>query len=280
MSDFNQSELDDLKLYYYDIINGASYFNERKIYIKHFNEIDNIKSLIYKKHLIKEYEEDGLLSIKDKKQYLLENSLWTQEKEDRLLQLKYIILDNEKQVESLVIPAQKAGIQNLINRDKEELDKLQKELDSLLEPTSESMASRESENYLIFISCFQDRELTKPYWTELQFDQLSENQLIDYKIMFRISLFNTSMKIIEKIACMPFYLNTLRLADKKIENFFNKKAYEFTHAQSDLYFLGLRNLNVINNTDGSPPSLIDNPPEEIVKWYDLQHSILLSKSKN
>ena len=280
MSDFDHSEIEDLKLHYYDVINGACYFPERKIYIKHFNEIDNIKSLIYKKKIIKDYEKQGLLSTKNKKKYLIENDLWTQEKEDRILQLKYIISDNEKQIESFVVPSQKANIQSLVNRDKEELDKLQKELDGLLEPTSESMSLRESENYLIFISCFEDEKLTKPYWTEPQFDQLSESLLIDYKVLFRATLYNTSLKIIEKIACMPFYLNALRLADKKIENFFDKKAYEFTYAQSDLYLLGVRNLNILNNTEGTPPSLIDSTAEDLVKWYDLQYSIMLSKSKN
>jgi hypothetical protein len=279
MSEQNQEEIEDLKILYYDVIKGSSFFPEHKLYIKHFNEFDNIKNLIYKKQLIKEYKRQGLYTEKEKEKYLIDNNLWTQEKQDRILQLKYIVFDNEKQLEKLVIPAQKASIQKLVDQDKEELKRLENDLSILLEPTCESMAVKEAENYLIYLSCSKDQESKNLYWEESEFDQIDESLLIKYKILFRLMFQKTSSNTIQKIACMPFFLNALRAADKKADAFFGKPSYELTYAQQDLFFSGLRNTNVLSNTDGPPPNLIDHSIDDLAKWYDLQYSILSSKAE-
>ena len=162
-----QEELDNLRICYYEIIYGYSHFPEDQLYVKHFNELDNAKNLIHKRDLIRNYRKQGLDTEENKEKYLIENGLWAQEKKDRILQLKYIVFDNEKQME------------------KEELAVLEAERVKLIEPTCESMASKETENYLTFISCYKDKDLKIPYWEEAQFDQIDEMELIKYKIYFR-----------------------------------------------------------------------------------------------
>jgi hypothetical protein len=274
-----QEELDNLRICYYEIIYGYSHFPEDQLYVKHFNELDNAKNLIHKRDLIRNYRKQGLDTEENKEKYLIENGLWTQEKKDRILQLKYIVFDNEKQMEKLIAPGQKDSIQILVDKDKEELAVLEAERIKLIEPTCESMAAKETENYLTFISCYKDKDLKIPYWEEGQFDQMDEIDLIKYKIYFRSTFERTRSQIIEKIACLPFFLNAFRLADKRPDLFFKKRIYELSYVQGDLMSYGMRNLNVLAHANGSPPSLIDNTPEDLIKWYDLQYSILKSKSE-
>ena len=273
--------IEELKIIYFDIFQGYSFFPVLNIYLKHFNELDNIKNIIAKKNLIKEYSKQGLYTNEERKKYLLENGFWTQEKDDRILQLNFIISDNEKQINQLFVQGQKDAIQKLVDKDKEELKKLKEDLEKIMEPTCETMAAKSYENNLLYNLCFKDKNLLIPYWTTEDFDLLEENELIKYKILLRVSLEKTNSNYIRYIACLPFFLNSLQFSEKKVMDFFPiSNVSSLSYAQSELFSCGLRNLNVLKNIEVSPPTLTDVSIEELAKWYDLQYSILLGKTKN
>jgi hypothetical protein len=270
------SESEQLKLIYHDITNGYT-FNSG-IYVAHFSERGYAKVLQRKMNLVLSYKEQGLPTKEEREKEIVEQELWTKEKDDRILQLKYLVSDNEKYAQGMVVPAQKEAILKMVAKDKSELFSLSKEKESVLGPTSESFADKELENSFLLEFFYKDPDLKDKYFSESDIDEMDHEELTKFKKILNISLNKVKDEDITKIGCMPFFLNSLSFVKDRPEAFFSRPLTKATFHQQNLLGTGLRNLNVQSQSEGSPPSLIDSSIEDLVKWYDQAYSVMLGKS--
>lgn len=271
------TEIESLKLVYHDILNGYT-LDSGGVYVKHFSESSYAKVLTKKLALIQQYEKDGLPKTADREKEIIEQGLWEKEKDDRIIQLKFIVSDNEKYAAGMVIPAQKQAILNIIKGSKIELANLLYEKDGVIGPTCEKYADKELENYFIVELFHRDAELKQKIYTVEDIDAMENDELNALKKTLNQALCKVQDSHINKIACLPFFLNVLGLTKDRPEQFLGKPIASLTFNQHNLISSGLKNLSISSGSEGQPPSLLTGTIDDLVKWFDLQYSILLSKN--
>jgi hypothetical protein len=271
------SELETLKLIYHDILNGYTLDNSGT-FVKHFSEVSFAKILTKKLSLIIEYEKQGLPKTSDREKEIIEQGLWEKEKDDRIIQLKFAISDNEKYALGMVIPQQKEAILKIIKDNKIELANLLHQRDGIIGPTREKFADREVENHFIVELFYKDSDLKQKCFSDEEIAEMENEDLEKLKKILNRALSKIQETHITKIACLPFFLNTLGLTKERPEHFLGVPVHKLTFNQHNLISTGLKNLSITSNSEGQPPNLLSSSIDDLVKWYDLNYSILLSKS--
>ena len=272
------SELDELKLVYYEILHGGSYCSPLGLYIKHFSEEESFKTLQRKIELSAFYAAEGVPTEEELLKRAMQNGDWTQEKEDKILEVKYLISDNEKTIHN-IIPEQRGWLENLLEAKGRELRDLQEERKAFLGRGIEDLVNDDIEDYLAFLSYYKDEKFSKRY-----IDDYNEFQNIEGEKTVKLSHFlNQDYRRfdeanIKKVSCMPFFINKFSYTKDNIVNFLGVPVSKWTHNQNLLFSLGSRNITTLSQTKGSPPDItLEATPYDVVKWFDISHSIMIGK---
>lgn len=272
------SELEELKLIYYEITNGTSFAPENSLFIKHFSEKESY--LVQKKRieLFYYYLKQGVPHESELLKNAFKNGEWSEEKENKILELKFIISDNERNIQNIIME-QRAIIQKAIDQHKKELIDIVYERKQILGKSIEDLIDEDVNDYISYISFFKDDKCKVS-----AFESFEEFEKIDFQDILKLNKIlsshyeKISELVIKKIAAMPFFLNKFSYTKDNIGNFLGIPLNDLTHHQNHLFSIGVRNLNVLSNVDGNPPDLsLGAKPINLVNWYEIQHSILISK---
>jgi len=274
----NISEIDELKLIYYEVIRGGSYNPKAKLYIKHFSEEESFLVLQKRIELSGFYASEGIPNEEELLKRALDTGDWTQEKEDKILEIKFLISDNEKSLLN-IIPQQRGGIEMIIEKKRKELHELKQERRAFLGRGIEDLVDDDVEDYLSFLSFYRDEKFSTKYTnTYEEFQNLEATDIARLSKLLNEDYLKFNEENIKKVACMPFFINKFSYAKEDNSRFIGKPISHWTHNQNLLFYFGSRNLNVLSNTKGSPPDLnLEATPQDIVKWYDISHITLLAK---
>lgn len=272
------SEFENLRIIYQEIIQGASFSESIQLYIKHLTELENIDILRKKRDFLEYFQKKGLPNETQKMKDLLEQGQWTKEQEDLIVDIRYLISDNEKNLKTL-IPQQRPPIEKIVTEKKLELSKLLEEKKDLIGETADVFAERECYNYLIYLSIFKDREVKDKFFKSYnEIDDLEYEDLSRYIIALENTLGKFRENTIKKIAILPTFLNVFSYAKEDISKFYSKPLLTLTSYQLLLTSMGARNLTIRGESGGEPPDMIgDVSLDKVVDWYDLQYSVMLSK---
>ncbi len=270
------SEIEHLKIVYKEIIEGYSFFDKESIYIKHLNDIEYSEVVAKKLELFEKYSSEGLPSEEEKLQQLYDSEQWTKDQEEQILQYKYIIVDNEKNLKN-IIPQQHANIKRIIEDTRKKLQLLSLERSALMGITANEAAERDSSSYVIYLAFYKDKELKEKVFKS--FKDIDELETLNEQSKLIEQTFQRfSDSSIRKISVLPFFLNTFSYSKDKIHTFLGKPLYQLTTYQTILFSLGNRNLNVLSQADGEPPELLDDVKvDDIITWYDQNYSVILGK---
>lgn len=271
-------ELERLRIIYSEIIQGYSYSEESGLYIKHLTEIENGELSRKKANLFLKFKKEGLLSEEEKLNQLIEADIWSKEKEEQILEYRYFISDNEKNL-SKIIPQQHAPIIKVINETRLKLANLLFDRQEAIGATANKYAEKESLQYLILLSAYKDPLLKERFFDSLSdFDDLEEEEIDKYLYLIKDSFKEINEENLKKIAVLPFFINYLSYCKDSMFHFLGKPIVELTTHQMNLLSLGSRNLSILNGSTGEPPSLLgDVKVIDVVNWYDQQYSIILGK---
>lgn len=273
----NEKTFNILKVIYFDIINGFSVDEETGIFVKHLTEKENAELIRHKLFLIDKFQKDGIPSYEEKLTELIKEGIWSNEDEDKIIELKYHITDNEKFL-SKTIPEQWHILQKIIDQKKSELHLKLLEKRELMGRTAEDFANKNSENYFIFLSLYKDEKL-KLFNSYKDFENLEESEIDNYSNLMEKCLSKIKEENIQKISVMPFFLNSFAYAKDRIEVFLNRPISEITPYQLYLISCGQKNINVLEKSEGTPPDLLVGNVnfEDVIKWYDSNYSRLKGK---
>lgn len=276
--EFKVSEIDELKLIYYEIINGSSFAPENSLFIKHFSEKESY--LVQKKRieLFYYYVKEGVPHESELLKNALNNGEWSEEKENKILELKFAISDNERHINDIIIE-QRAPIQKAIEEHKQELSELLFERKEILGKSIEDLIDNDINDYISYVSFFKD-DICKisAFESYEEFEKIDFSKVLILNKILSLNYEKISELVIKKIAAMPFFLNKFSYAKENIYNFLGIPLNQLTHHQNHLFSIGVRNLNVLSNVEGNPPDLsLGAKPINLVNWYDIQNSILISK---
>jgi hypothetical protein len=133
---------------------------------------------------------------------------------------------------------------------------------------------------MLLITFFKDRECLTPLLKQEDFDNLDSSEINSLLTLFELTVMNFSEKNIQKISVMPFFLNSFMHVKDSVDKFFGRAIACLSSYQNVLLQFGVRNCCVLSNGDKTPPDFTEHTKiEDMVKWYDLEYSILVSKNK-
>lgn len=273
------SERDELKIIYQEIIEGCSP-SRKGLFVKHLCELEHIEVTRKRVEFVRDYIDQGIPTEKERMGHLKDSGEWSEEKDADITSYRLTIADNEKML-STVIPQQQATVQKLIDINKQELRKLLAERYALIGTTAEEMANRDSTSFFSFLSLFKDRACKIPLFTSWEeFESLDEEDENMYSKDVDDVLNRLRELTIRKISALPFFLNSFSYCKENISAFLNRPIYLLTNYQIHLFSLGVRNLNILSQAEGNPPEYFDEvSAEDVIKWYDIQYSMILGKRK-
>lgn len=273
-----EDQYDSLRVIYKEIIQGYTFDFSSNFYIKHFTEAESIDPILAKEHFLKQATSKGLLTQKEKEKILQESGDWSVEMQEEIDFLEQLIIDNEKNLSHIVIPAQQLFIKKIIQESKENLWKKNSEKNEIFGMTAESYSDKKASNFLIFDSLFSDKALTSRPYSQEEFDSLDYEELYSYITIYNNIINKFSERNLRKISAMPFFLNSIAAAVEQPMFFLNKPVTEFTIFQLSIFNAGKRNRFVLSNAKGKPPDVSPTTKtQDILDWYDSNYSLVMAK---
>ena len=274
------SKLDELKLVYYEILNGYTFDFESSLYIKHFSEKESHLLLVKKMELQTYYEKNEVPSEAELLKNAMATGEWTQEKEDKILELKYRLSDNEKNLHN-IIPEQRPWIESQLELARKELQLIYTERKMTLGRSVQDLVDEDVNDYVCYISCFKDKELTIPLQdTYENYQDWEPLELNKVSVAFSRVYNKFSEENIKQIASMPFFLNKFRYSKDDFYGFLGIPLSKISHNQIHLMSLGSKNINTLNHCENEPPDInLEATIPQVAHWYEMQYSIQLAKQK-
>ncbi len=280
MSQSNLTELEDLKIIYYEIVAGSTYINELNAFIKHFSELDNIEISKTKHQFLQKYIQEGIPTYEERLKVVMDNGDWSDKDEKNITFLRTLIVDNEKNVK--VIREQQQVIAQVIKEKKENLAEILFKKRNIIGATAEEFSERDTINYMAYKGFYKDSQCKIKLFEKFEdFQNLSDEECDTYVESMDEALTKFTEKTIRTIAAMPFFINIFSYVKEDVSKFFQKAMIELSNYQFLLLSLGSRNLGVLTNTEGQPPEIVtDNDIQKVIEFYDLEYSVLLGKRKS
>jgi len=273
MKDEIKNTYPDCKKLYRDIIFGYSEVRvgefKEKAFLKHPDELDAGNT-------DREYEdffflatEKGLKTEEQALEFIIEQDLWSEEKENKLKSLKEELKTLESTKKKLIVRVQVESLKKQIKPIRNEVYLLTHERTESIGLTAEGFATKKVNEYMVRKAFYKDKELKELLYTEEEFDiieteELSElmNKFADIHADFR----EDQMKL---IAVCPFFINIFSLCGDNAYAFFSKPIIELTNFQTSLLNLGKYSRSLIMNSKAAPDEYYENP-KKLHEWYELQ----------
>ena len=252
---------------YKDILNGYSYVKYHKIYIKHFKETDIGEISEIKENLFHQSKEKGLLSEKEKIELLIDNDLWSTEKEQEIQSLSEQIANHQQAKTKLFLKAQLASVQRQIDSKSEKLQIILDEKNSIVGLTSEKFSEKKSSEQVIRLALFKDKELKEPLYSEEEYDELEPEESEKYISIYSEVIGEFTDKAIKMISAASFFMNSLMLCKANPFVFFGKPVCELTNFQAEIFSNGLSYKSVLEKGN-SPDVEYHMDLEKMVEWYE------------
>jgi len=272
------SEIDELKLIYFEILDGFSYDVGSSLYIRHFSDKESHLVLQKRIELSRYYASEGVPHESQLLSNAIENEEWSDEKETQILTLKYLISDNERNLPN-ILWQQRPLIENIIKQKKNELAELLFERKHTLGRNIEDLVDEDVNDFVVYLSIFKDANLKNHIdKTYDDFQQWEPTKISELNNILISQYSKFSEDKIKGIAILPMFLNKLSYSKDNIGSFLKRPVADLSHHQSYLFSLGVRNLNILGYAKGNPPDLsLEAKIQDVIQWYDLQYSLNIAK---
>jgi len=265
---------------YRDILQGHSFVSERGFYIKHYNESD----LGYLENAYQNSADEatsmGFMSKKEKLDFLEKEDYWSKDEEDEYITATFSVNDASAHYEKLVIPEQKAAFEKIMEEQRKKLEKIGKTRNELVEPTVESYCDKIINELYVLRALYKDPELTKPAFSQEEFDDLSYRELGDVVRTYNKSIGQFTEINIKKIAVNSFFLNAFLMSDNDPVKFYGKSVLEMTIYQMNLFSRGKFYKSILTEGSEPPSEYYDdeiNGITNLVSWFDAEHGKIMGK---
>lgn len=231
-------------------------FKNQNVYVKHKNNLDDLEVDFLYDNKFNELKSAGVFTEKDKLDYLIKNNLWSKKQEDQIVYSKNTINDLYLNKRKVFKFADIANYQKQIEENQDFLIKLLNERAELIGETCESGARKSADLLIIQKSFFLDKELTKPIYSDEEFENLSAEETDELFVLYRKFLIDLGDQNIRKISICDFFRETFGLSED-IFNFFGVALVNLTGFQSKLLLYGRYFSGLLQNND-IPEAIKDN----------------------
>ena len=246
------------------------FFNGDPVYIKHYNIRDQRyiqkyyekhKNVAIKKGL--ETEEQRLVIIK-------EDEIWNDNDDLKIANLEFEIKNLTQTHKKLFLPSQKDSMAKDIESKRTELYILKNKKQELIGKTAEQYASSRSNEEMLRYFLFKDKELTENLFTEDEFSELDDLELLFFmnqqaEVNNRLSELN-----IQKAVLRPFFSMYLSQCEN-IKDFYDKAIVSLSVYQLKAALFARMFFNIFQYTEDIPDHIRDDP-EKLLAYSDSQRN--------
>lgn len=234
------------------------FFNGDPVYIKHYNIRDQrYIQKYYEKHknaAIKkglETEEERLIEIK-------KDGIWLDDDDLKISNLELEINNLSATQKKIFLPSQKESMSKDIESKKIEIYILKNKKRELIGKTAEEYASSRSNEEMLRYFIFKDRDLTENLFTEDEFSELDDTELLFFmneqaKVNTRLSELN-----IQKAVLRPFFSMYLSQCEN-IKDFYDKAIVLLSVYQLKTALFARMFFNIFQHVEDIPDHIKDDP---------------------
>jgi len=242
------------------------FFNGDPVYIKHYNIRDQrYIQKYYEKHknaAIKkglETEEERLIEIK-------KDGIWLDDDDLKISNLELEINNLSTTQKKIFLPSQKESMSKDIESKKIEIYILKNKKRELIGKTAEEYASSRSNEEMLRYFIFKDRDLTENFFTEDEFSELDDTELLFFmneqaKVNTRLSELN-----IQKAVLRPFF-NMYLSQCENIKDFYDKAIVLLSVYQLKTALYARMFFNIFQHVEDIPDHIKDDP-EKLLAYSD------------
>jgi hypothetical protein len=246
------------------------FFNGDPVYIKHYNIRDQ-------RYIQKYYEKHKNIAIKkgleteeQRISQIIEEDIWTNDDDLKITNLEFEINNLTQTHKKLFLPSQKESMAKDIESKRSELYMLKNKKQELVGKTAEQYASSRSNEEMLRYFLFKDKELTENLFTEDEFSELDDLELLFFmnqqaEVNNRLSELN-----IQKAVLRPFFSMYLSQCEN-IKDFYDKAIVSLSVYQLKAALFARMFFNIFQYTEDIPDHIKDDP-EKLLAYSDSQRN--------
>lgn len=260
-------QTDFLRLTFSDIIQGYSKLETTfgLVFIKHFNSLDFGELESENKRFYEQAKRLGIPTLKEREEYIKKEDLWTPADETEEARLLVSLNTMNLSKTKLIKEIDRKNMQKVIDEVNEELKVLRIKKNNLIGNTCESYSAQKFNQFCLFNSFFNDKNLTTRRFTTVEFDNLEEEELEQLTNIYLKYSEQFSDKTFKKIALSPFFLNLFYLAEDDPVKFYGRAIIYLTFYQSELFGLGKYFKPILAEWHGKLTDDILSDPDKLIE---------------
>ena len=267
-----------------DILKGysLSYYKSNKLYFKHNTSFDSGEIDHLKQEFIEKAKRNGLPTEDQKEEYLISESIWSKESNEKIKKLKSDI-STLRQTKSKLFKSDDINEFNKqIDEKKLELITLTVERKDLLGFTVEDYANKKINEYYMFNSLFKDKNLKDRYFSEQEFDELENKDISEILTIYNDINKNFVETNLKKISLSSYYLSLFNLCDENAYNLYGKPIVYLTFYQMEIFGYARYFKNALSEAKHKPANEYYEDPEKLIEWLESSKNVeeVLNKSEN
>jgi hypothetical protein len=243
-------------------------FRGNPVYIKHYN----IRDQRYIQKYYDKYKniavQKGLQTEKERIDESKKDDIWSDEDDLKIVNLENEIINLSRTQKQIFLPSQKKEMGDQIDSKNQEIFRLKTKRKEILGKTAEDYASVRSNEEMLRYFIFEDKELTKNLFTEDEFSELD-----DYELMFFMKQQNDiserlSELNIQKAVLRPFFSIYLSQCEN-INDFYGKAIVLLSVYQLKVALFARMFFNIFQYVEDIPDNIRDDP-EKLLAYSDMQ----------
>lgn len=257
----------DLRSLFLEIIRGYSEieYDNQVIYLKHLNnQISSILDNNYRKYIAQ--AKDKGVPIDSERELSILNEGWTKELEEDLRNQGIFLAGLKKNKENAFREAETKAIKAKLAETEEKIHNLQKEKRELKGLTAELWATKKINEDNVYLLLFKEPELKTPYFTEEEFINLDNNDLIKLIGLINQSINDFTQNKLQKIALTSNFLELFNLSNENAYYFYGKAIVGLSFYQSSIFGYGKYFRNMLSSAETPPPQEILDDPDRLIEW--------------
>jgi hypothetical protein len=246
------------------------FFNGDPVYIKHYNIRDQ-------RYIQKYYEKHKNIAIKkglenEQQRFaaIKEDGIWSDADDLEIANLEFEINNLVNTQKKIFLPSEKESIGKTIDSKRAEIYILKSKKKELIGKTAEEYASSRSNEEMLRYFLFKDRDLTQNLFTEDEFSELDDLELLFFmkeqaEVNNRLSELN-----IQKAVLRPFFSMYLSQCEN-IKDFYDKAIVSLSVYQLKTALYARMFCNIFQYVDDIPEYIKDDP-EKLLAYSDSKKS--------
>ena len=261
-----------LKILYADILLGRTKMlttdKKSAVWIKHLNVHDDVNSDITYERALADAKKQGLPTKKEQTKYLIEENLWSDEKERELAGLK-VALGNLTVTKSKVfLEIDVENVKKQIEETEKKVFTMSTEKADLLGLTAELHADKKGNEYYMQNVLYKDEEFKEPCWNEEEFNDLTNEQIGQVFQSYQHTMNQISSMNIKRLSLKTFFCNHYYLCEDNPMTFYGKPVVDLTFNQSELFAYARYFKSLAQDTKISVPQEISDDPDALIEFYE------------